>query len=142
MERYIGTKEIKARESARKDDDGKAGMDVQYPDSYQSWSPIEAFDNAYKKDGEMGYGEALFLLKKGKKVCRIGWNGKGLFIFLVPENKYHASGNKLKTLIGTYRDDMVPYTAYLAIKSVDGTITPWAASQTDTLAEDWMEVTS
>jgi hypothetical protein len=31
----------------------------------------------------------------------------------------------------------VPYQAYIAMKTVQGTVVPWLASQTDMLAEDW-----
>ena len=30
------------------------------------------------------FGRAIELLKAGKKVCRVGWNGKGMFIMLQP----------------------------------------------------------
>ena len=33
----------------------------------------------------MNFGEALEALKAGKKVARAGWNGKGMYIYLVPD---------------------------------------------------------
>ena len=30
----------------------------------------------------MNFGKALDALKQSKKVCRSGWNGKGMFIYL------------------------------------------------------------
>ena len=35
---------------------------------------------------------------------------------------------------------MVPYAAYLALKNVDETVSTWAPSINDTLAEDWQVV--
>jgi hypothetical protein len=32
----------------------------------------------------MNFSEALLQVKAGQKVQRIGWNGKGMFIFMVP----------------------------------------------------------
>ena len=44
MKNYIGIKLIKAEELSK---DGKEGYKVKYSDSYESWSPKEAFESAY-----------------------------------------------------------------------------------------------
>ncbi len=88
----------------------------------------------------MDFGQALHELKSGKKVERVGWNGKGMFIYHVPAASYPAQRNEKGTMLGLFPDDMVPYTAYLAIKSVNNTVSPWLASQTDILADDWQIV--
>ena len=87
--------------------------------------------------GEPHFGQALMLLKEGKKVGRSGWNGKGMFIYLVPANEYPADGNKLGTMKGVFPGDMVPYGPYLAMKTAQNNVVPWLASQTDILATDW-----
>ena len=48
---YVGAKLIKAYPH---DKDGKPGYAVIYPDGYESWSPKETFENAYRlvTDGE------------------------------------------------------------------------------------------
>ncbi len=74
MELFIGTKAILA-EPAEKD--GTAGYKVRYGDGYESWSPTDAFEEAYRQSGEMNFGHALMVLQDGKKVARAGWNGKG-----------------------------------------------------------------
>jgi hypothetical protein len=33
------------------------------------------------------FGQAIEALKKGKRVAREGWNGKGMFLFLLPANR-------------------------------------------------------
>ena len=86
------------------------------------------------------FGAAIKELKDGKKVARQGWNGKGQFLFYVPANKYHADGNKKGTLKGMFPDDMVPYQAYIGIKTTQDTVVPWLASQSDVLAEDYVIV--
>ena len=35
---------------------------------------------------------------------------------------------------------MVPYGAYVAIKTAQGNVVPWNASQNDMLSEDWVEI--
>jgi hypothetical protein len=66
------------------------------------------------------FGWALETLKMGKRVQRIGWNGKGMFIELqVPDD------NSKMTLPYIYM--------YTACKNK----VPWLASQTDILSSDW-----
>lgn len=84
------------------------------------------------------FGEALKRLKKGKKVSRIGWNGKGQFVYYVSADRYDAKMDVAKSFAD--KDGKVNYNAYLAIKTVQGTVVPWLASQTDLLEEDWHEV--
>lgn len=69
---------------------------------------------------------------------RLGWAGKGMFIYYVPANKYPEQRNNLETMKGMFEDDLVPYQAYIAMKTADNTVVPWAPSQTDLLAEDWV----
>lgn len=88
----------------------------------------------------MNFGEAIEALKAGHKVARSGWNGKGMFLYYVPANSYPASGNKLGTMTGIFPDDMVPYGAYIAMKTAQDNVVPWLASQTDVLAEDWENI--
>ena len=88
----------------------------------------------------MNFGEAIEALKAGHKVARSGWNGKGMFLYYVPANSYPASGNKLGTMTGIFPDDMVPYGAYIAMKTAQNNVVPWLASQTDVLAEDWENI--
>ena len=85
----------------------------------------------------MDFGDAIRALKAGKKVAREGWNGKGMFLYYVPGNKYPTSRNTLETLKGLYEDDLVPYQAYIAMKTSNDTVVPWLASQTDMLSDDW-----
>ena len=85
-------------------------------------------------------GTAVEALKQGARVAREGWNGKGMFLYYVPENKYPASRNEHGTMVGVFEDDMVPYGAYIAMKTAQNNVVPWLASQTDVLAEDWQIV--
>ena len=98
---------------------------------------IEAQD-VIPEGATFDFGTAVEALKQGARVAREGWNGKGMFLYYVPENKYPASRNEYGTMIGVFEDDMVPYGAYIAMKTAQNNVVPWLASQTDVLAEDWV----
>ncbi len=88
---------------------------------------------------EFGFDAALQLIQRGKRVARKGWNGKNMFIYFVPKGNY-APCTKAAAKYCTNDDGLVPYGAYIAMKTVDGTVIPWLASQTDLLARDWYTV--
>lgn len=83
----------------------------------------------------MDFSQALQLLKRGEKVARSGWNGKGMFIFLVPGSTFKVNR---PPLMGIYPEGTeVKYHAHVDMKTADGQIVPWLCSQTDLLADDW-----
>lgn len=84
------------------------------------------------------FGAALGILKSGGRVARAGWNGKGQFAYLVPAASYLAQTGAAKAHFG--EGALVPYRAYLALKTVDDTVSTWAPSVSDVLAEDWLVV--
>jgi hypothetical protein len=67
---YVGCKLVKARPIPRVqiNDDGKKedGYQVEYPDKYLSWSPKEAFEDAYNHVFDLPFYSALYLLVTGK----------------------------------------------------------------------------
>jgi hypothetical protein len=83
----------------------------------------------------LNFGQALDALKAGARVARRGWNGKHMFVYLVPANRYPAQTAAAKAFFG--EAGMVPYNAYLALKGADDTVSTWAPSGSDALAEDW-----
>jgi hypothetical protein len=94
-------------------------------------------------DKLMKFGDAIEALKAGARVARQGWNGKGMYLWLLPaasvkaewcrephlKEKAEANGGEIECL-GSIR-------MFTADKKV---LTGWLASQTDMLAEDWMIV--
>lgn len=83
----------------------------------------------------LNFGEALQQLKLGRKVARQGWNGKGMFLFLVPGSTFLVNR---PPLLGIYPEGTsIDYLAHIDMKTATGPIVPWLASQTDVLAEDW-----
>lgn len=79
--------------------------------------------------------QALTALKSGKRVARSGWNGKGMFLFLVPGSTFKVNR---PPLMGIYPEGTeVQYHAHIDMKTAQGYVVPWLASQADLLAEDW-----
>lgn len=86
----------------------------------------------------MDFGQALSALKDGRRVSRAGWNGNGMWLALVPGSTITVAadrplGSAAPELVGQAAE----YRAHIDLKTVDGEIVPWVASQTDLLAEDW-----
>jgi len=83
----------------------------------------------------MTFGDAIDSLKNGKKVSRSGWNGSGMFVFLVNGSKFNVSR---PPLLGIFQEGHeINYRPHIDIKNVDGSISTWAPSIGDVLAEDW-----
>ena len=83
----------------------------------------------------LDFGFALEYLKKGYKVARKGWNGKGQYVELAEcvsyRNRSGAIVNAEHRNIGN---------AALAFVGTSGVQLGWLASQADMLAEDWYVV--
>lgn len=87
----------------------------------------------------MNFGQALEAIKNGQKVARSNWNGKGMFIFLVNGSTFQVNR---PPLLGIYPEGAtIDYRSHIDMKTADGSIVPWVASQTDLLAEDWFALT-
>lgn len=72
----------------------------------------------------MTFGQAIEAMRSGKKVSRAGWNGKGMWIAIENPN-----------LASTMTEPFV------YMKTVQGRLIPWLASQADILACDFEIVT-
>jgi hypothetical protein len=107
-------------------------------DGYVSWSPKEVFERSYRTTDGMTFGLAIEALKLGKKVTRAGWNGRGMFLFLVPGSTFQVNR---PPLLGIYPEGTtISYHSHIDMRTAGGQIVPWLASQTDVLAEDWQIV--
>lgn len=69
----------------------------------------------------MDIGGAVKALREGKCTDRAGWNGKGMWLYLVD---------------AVYEDN-TEFLPYIRMVTVTGAVVPWLASQTDILATDW-----
>ena len=85
----------------------------------------------------MNFGQAIEVLKTGNKVTRVGWNGKDMFLFLVQGSQFKVNRPPLLGIYpeGTY----INYRPHIDMKTVNGEIVPWVASQSDLLEEDWIQ---
>ena len=88
----------------------------------------------------MNFGEAIEAMKNGKMVTRSGWNGKGMYLWLLPAARVKAEWCKephLKALAEENGGE-VECLASIRMKTADNKVlTGWLASQTDILSEDW-----
>lgn len=147
MQTFIGTKIIKAEPEAR---DGKPGWLVEYGDGYQSWSPAKAFEDAYQPLDAMSFGHAIEMMKRGERVAREGWNGKGMWVSINwgsrdPSGPIRPMIMKHGCLDGIplhlFNDGdtgTVTRFPHFVMRTAHGaTLTGWSATQTDMLAEDW-----
>ena len=143
MKKYVGTKMIEAKQMNRgayndyrgwkiplDEDPADEGYLVKYSDGYESWSPKKQFEKAYRECENLTFGLAIELLKKGKKVTRCGWNGKGMYLFKSPK----LGCQMYKEYTGEEINDLQEF---IVMKCANRTLVPWLASQTDVLAEDW-----
>ena len=158
MKTFIGTKIINAKPMTRleynqfrgwelpADENGDdEGFLVEYIDGgkantaeyvgYVSWSPKDVFERAYRPTQGMTFGEAIEALKTGQKVARAGWNGKGMFLFLVPGSTFKVNR---PPLMGIYPEGTeINYRPHVDLKGVDGSVSTWNPTCNDVLAEDW-----
>lgn len=82
------------------------------------------------------FSRALEWIKKGYRCAREGWNGKDMFVFLVPGSTFQVNR---PPLLGIYPEGTeINYHPHIDMRNADGVIVPWLASQGDVLAEDWM----
>lgn len=168
MKIYIGTKIIQATPMSRgeynvyrdwvlptNEDGGDEGYLVEYLDGGKandsrhagdiSWSPKAQFDAAYREMSGLTFGLALEALKKGAKITRAGWNGKGMWVTLsgvanintsVPAKKLWNPHNQEFARQNGGAAEVQPC---FTMKTAQNTIQMgWTASQSDMLAEDWM----
>ena len=149
MKTYIGTKIINAKPMTRGDynafrgwtvpadenpadegylveytDGGKANTDIYA--GYVRWSPKAQFEGAYRATEGLTFGLALEALKRGAKVARAGWNGKGMYVRFV---SYWTYTNGI--------DDNRKCNPFFTIKNVDESVSTWVPSINDCLADDW-----
>ena len=147
MKTYIGTKIVQAEPALRLDHErvcdihdsipveavAERGYRVIYPDGYESWSPKDVFEEAYRPTDGLNFGLALEAAKKGKRITRAGWNGKDQWVelgknicYLPPEGSFGPAAHED---IGSQA---------LVFCGTRGRQVGWLASQSDMLAEDWM----
>jgi len=84
-------------------------------------------ENDLPQQRMLSFSEALDAIKKGHKLRRTGWNGKGLWLEIQRPDAH--SKMTLPYIFMSYPADA---------QNTPGALVPWLASQTDLLAEDWV----
>ncbi|HEY6027702.1 MAG TPA: DUF2829 domain-containing protein [Pseudolabrys sp.] len=82
-------------------------------------------------------GWAVKQMWNGNKVRRAGWNGKGMWLYLVPHTgdnvfDYYVPSDSSGKPLGKYK-----ISPFVGMKTADDKFVPWPCSQTDLLATDW-----
>lgn len=97
---------------------------------------LKASTEAVSSIGSFGW--ALEHMKAGERIMRRGWNGKGMWLWLVPKDEYRLtsalSPENLPVAEALEAGTMLPW---IMMRTAQGDFVPWLASQTDMLAEDW-----
>ena len=92
------------------------------------------------------FGWAIKQMQNGERVSRAGWNGKGMWLVLVPATPncalrkgtpYHTALNRASPGEDPAAIESVTINAHIDMFTVTGEMQPgWLASQTDMLATD------
>ena len=137
MQQYIGTKIIEAAPAIRKGgkvydltwpipksmEPEEPGYRVRYPDGYESWSPKDVFEEAYRPTEGVNFGLALEAMKKGMGARLPHWK---------PDVVIRAQ----------YPDEHSKMTApYLYVESRFGRV-PWKETMIELFSDDWVIVGS
>jgi len=85
-----------------------------------------------------GIGWAVKQMQEGMRVCREGWNGKGMYLAYQPgyPDGIAINANTAKAT-GQPEGTVLKFLPYIMMRTVDGSFVPWLCSQTDLLAIDW-----
>lgn len=101
-----------------------------------------AMDSEILQEGETGtFGQAVAALKRGFKVAREGWNGKGMWLWLKHEAMVKSEWCHDPALkeIADRNGGEIYAGGCICLKTAQNTIqSGWLPSQADVLANDWM----
>lgn len=87
-------------------------------------------------DATNSFSEALEHVRHGGKATRLGWNGQGMFIFLVSGSTFKVNR---PPLLGIYPEGTeIKYHGHIDMKTAQGYVVPWLASHADLLTDDWI----
>jgi len=103
------------------------------------------YEKADPKSFTLTFGEAIEVLKAGKLVARLGWNGKGMFIVkqipsvigieIIP--KMQSLPQSVKDVL-IERSQPITYESQMLIINSNGRADSWVPSSSDVFAEDWI----
>lgn len=86
----------------------------------------------------MNFGQVIEALKDGKECQRSGWNGKGMYIWLLPPSEVKKEWVKDPHLLKAFGDKDTLECGYcIRMKNAIGSVDTWHPSIADIFAEDW-----
>ena len=94
---------------------------------------------------ELHFGQALRVLKEGGSVTRIHWNGNltahvstpRMWLLLIPGSVFKVDKGRPLAQFYTPGTELT-YCPHIDLRTAQGSLVPWIASQSDLLAEDWL----
>ena len=96
------------------------------------------------EDGLMDFGEAIRFLKEGKKIARLDWIKKGIWICLIegnPNSNFDQVPDHFKPLAIQSGLKGIVTLPCIAMKTPNNSLLlGWQASCDDILADDWMDL--
>ena len=93
-----------------------------------------------EKRNDLNFGEAIEALKRGQRVTRPGWNGRGMYLWLLPAAKVKAEWCRephLKAVAEANGGEIEALGSIRMMTADKKVLTGWLASQSDMLSEDW-----
>lgn len=129
MRQYIGTKIIEAEPAIRGDcvkensnysafQLSEEGYRVRYPDGYESWSPKDVFEEAYREASGVSFGLALEAMKKGKGARLPKWSEDVIIRAQFPDEHSKMTA------------------PYLYVESRFGRV-PWKETMIELFSDEW-----
>ena len=119
------------------------GYKCDYPSGYSGWCPKVEFEKVSRPLDGMTFGMAIEAMKLGKKVARAGWNGKGMYVWIMPG----STVKDCKTITDPHLKSIdeaegeIRFLGSVRMRTATGDVlTGWLASQTDMLSDDWQIV--
>jgi hypothetical protein len=85
----------------------------------------------------MKFGEAIELAKQGKKITRDGWNGKGQYVFLIPDYVFTQEDFKKIPALKDEEREITFWGCFCIMTSYGKVQLGWLATQSDLQASDW-----
>jgi hypothetical protein len=94
-----------------------------------------------KSGKSMSFGQAIHYAKSGRKVARVGWNGSGMFAYIVPKQKMPPTQSVFRDIAERIiKEDGIILREHWELFTAQKDIAMWSPSGSDSLANDWLIV--
>ena len=87
-----------------------------------------------KQTENLTFGQAIEAAKSGSKIARAGWNGVGMFAYIVPAASCEMYETE-EVIFGADYD--LKLREHWRLKTAQGDVATWVPSGSDSLANDW-----